>query len=261
MSSEKPTPETTPQEPPAPEPPADVPSPPEPEPAAAPEAPADEGAQVTEPPPFEAEEKEEEWIEEYERETEQKRPQKQRSYGGVILATIIVVFIIVWTLMSPPILSQVGTAYVNSDQYANLGGGIGSRDIYWLGTAIHVGNTTWGVSIGGEQNVSAGQAAEFTVLVTKVSERTGNWWFRGTSIVLKSADLYITGGDLVGSMVNKTKLSFGQLGTLSATFDDPGTYDCTVLLRFEVYEMMRIGFIPLENVDFEVELDVPIIAS
>jgi len=200
----------------------------------------------------------EEWIEEYERETEQAKPKRPKHLGGIIITVVVILFMVIWTVLSPAILSQAGTTYLDSERYANLGDYTGDRDIWWLGELIHVGSMTWGVSMSGEQNVSANETASFDILVTKVTEESGNWWFRGTAIKLKNVSLYLEDGTYLGSMVNQTKLGFGPLATVDAQFPDPGSHYVQVFLKFTVYTVMRIGYLPLEEVEITADFDVPI---
>jgi hypothetical protein len=201
---------------------------------------------------------EEEWIEEYERETEQVKPKRPRHLGGIIITVAIILFMVIWTVLSPAVLPQAGTTYLDSDRYANLGDYTGDRDIWWLGNSVHVGSMTWGVSMSGEQNVSANETATFDILVTKVTEEPGSFWFRGTAVKLKNVSLYLDDGTYLGSMTNQTKLGFGPLATVSVEFPDPGSQDLQVFISFTVYTIMRIGYLPLETVEITADFDVAI---
>lgn len=199
---------------------------------------------------------EEEWIEEYEEEqySVAKPKKKKRPWASIVAVSFIIVFMVVWTVLAPPVLAQAGTTYVASNtSYANLGNYTGERDIFWLGGSIHVGRTVWGVSVSGPTDVTAGEATSFYVLITKVEEESSGFWFRGTSVDLDVSALYDDDGNELGQMVNKTKLEFGPLARISATFDSPGEYECHVHVVFRVYESMRIGFLPLEDVDISAE--------
>jgi hypothetical protein len=257
MTSETPKPESEIVTPPAPEPPA--PEPPAPEPPAPEPQPPEEAAAEKGPP--EKGEKEEEWIEEYEKETGQTKPKKKRHWGGVIIVVAIIVIMLVWSLMSPRVMSIAGDTYVKSNQWASLGNYTGTRDIYWLGHGIHVVNTTWGISISGNSTMVAGQPSDIKVLVTKVDESSGNFWFRGTAITLKNVSLYQTNGDFVAAMASRTDNGFGPIGTIHAVFDSPGTYTCQVFVRFTVYVDMRLGFIPMEEVEITADLSVDIVVA
>jgi hypothetical protein len=198
---------------------------------------------------------EEEWIEEYEEEqfSKEKPKKKKRHWGSIFAVAFIIVFMVLWTVMAPPVLAQAGTTYIASGSYANLGNYTGERDIFWIGGSIHVGRTVWGVSVSGPANVTAGEPVNFYVLITKIEEQSGGFWFRGTSVDLDVATLYDDDGNELGHMVNKTMLEFGPMARISATFDTAGEYECHARVVFRVYESMRIGFLPLEDVDISAE--------
>jgi hypothetical protein len=102
----------------------------------------------------------------------------------------------------------------------------------------------------------------FTVLVTKVYERPGNWFFRGTSVDLKNVSLFKSDGTYLASMSNSSDLGYGVSATLSFNFTESGTYELSVYVKFMVYEMMRIGFMPLETVQVTPGVDLePIVIS
>lgn len=231
-----------------PPPPPDAVKAPEPAPAPAPvdEKPLEPG---------------EEWIEEYEPE-KKKAPKKSRRglFWGVV-AVVVIVALVLWTLLSPQTLPVAGDTYIGSDTYANLGSYAGVLDIWWLFNIVHVANTTWGVSVSGDQNVSAGQPATFQVLVTKVSEDMKNPWFVGTSVSLKTVELYTEGGELLGSMVSESSEPFGPMAVVEATFDSPGEYDCEVYVEMTVYGKMVVGYLPVKVLTIKADLGVPIIVS
>jgi len=204
----------------------------------------------------------EEWIEEYESEKTETKPKKKIPHlRGLIIAIAIVVILVVWTVISPQVLPESGATYVDSETYANLGSYEGDLDIWWLFNVVHVADTTWGVSVSGEQNVSSGQPATFHVLVTKVDEEMKNSWFVGTSVKLKAVDLYTEDGTKVGSMVSKSCESFGPTAEVDATFDSPGTYSCYVYVEMTIYGKMTVGYLPVKVLRITADLDVSIIAS
>jgi hypothetical protein len=254
LSSEQPEPAIEPEEPVAPEPAA--PEPPAPEPAP-PEVVPEEEAPA--PPPPEEVKEPEDWAEEFEKETQQeKKPKKKRHWGSLIVLVIVVLFLVIWTLLSPSVLPEAGPTYIYSDTYANLGHFTGERDIWWLGSAIHVGNTTWGLSIGGDDNGTVNAPPTISVMVSKVDEGAGNWWFRGTAIKLSNVSLFLEDGTYVASMDTRTEGTFGPVGEIHPDFGAVGNYTCYVYVRFTVYEAMRIGYIPLETVDMTADLEIPI---
>lgn len=204
----------------------------------------------------------EEWIEEYESERRDTRPRRRVPHPvGIAIAVAVVLVLVVWTLMSPQVLPVAGTAYVDSEVYANLGSFQGDLEIKWLLDLVKVADTTWGVSIGGDSAVPAGEPATFTVLVTKVREDMANAWFVGTSIDLRKADLVIDGGPKVGSLVSESSEQFGPLGTVEATFGSPGNYSCEVFVEVAIYSKMLIGFAPVKVLRMTVDLEVDIVVS
>lgn len=231
-----------------------------------PPPPSDEKAPAPAPEPAPVEEKPaepgEEWIEEYESEKKAKKPRKKipHLFGMVALAVVIVI-LIVWTVLSPQVLPEAGSDYLAPSPYANLGSYAGDLEIWWLFNAVHVADTTWGVSVSGDQNVSAGQAATFHVMVTKVHEEMKNPWFVGTSLSLKQVTLMVEGGPQVGSMVSKSSEVYGPMAEVEATFDDPGTYQCSVYVEVSIYGKMIIGYLPVKVLRITADLDVDIIAS
>lgn len=232
----------------------------------APVAPSEEPVEAPEPPPPEPEEEEEVgldrmWEEAYEElivpEEPPRRPRKKRfrHWGGVTALAVVLVILLLWTLLSPQVLGPVGDTYVRSPTYAAWGNYTGTRDL-WAGT------TTWGVSIRGLSNSSGNASIDLGVLVTKVSESTGNWFFRGTGIELRNISAYDENDTFLGAMTNHTDLGYGVLAYLPITFPGPGSYWVYVKVKFLVSEVMRIGFLPLEAVQVEkVWIDFPIQVS
>lgn len=232
-------------------------TPPSPEPVrgAAPgraEAPAPK-----EPAPEKAEASEA-FIEDYEEYIEPEKPQRPRKKLPVvpIIVTVAIVLVLVsWTLLSPEIMPEVGGTYIESPTYAGWGNYTGYRDIW-------AGNTTWGVAISGHATAAGNRQIEVNVLITKVFERPGNWFFRGTAISLRNVSVFADDGTFLGSMSNSTNLGFGVLATVPVSFAANGTYDLYVTAKFLVYEVMRLGFVPLEMVNVQqVYLDVPVVVT
>jgi len=228
---------------------------------------AGKGVSEEQPATVAAEEKSlepgEEWIEEYEPEKEPTPPGKRRRrIVGVVIAVAIVVILVLWTLLSPEVLPVAGVTYLESSTYANLGFYSGELDIWWLFNVIHLAETTWGVSVNGTRNVTAGEPATFHVLVTKVSESMKNPWFVGTSVDLKNVEMYTEDGTLLGSMVSESDEPFGPMAEVEATFDSPGEYEFRVYIEFTVYSKMIVGFLPVKTVRITTSMmDQTIIAS
>lgn len=200
---------------------------------------------------------EEEWKEDYdEMITPEKpaKPKKKRHWGGIIVVVIVIIALVIWTVLSPNIMPEKGDTYTSSPTYANLGNYTGYRDIW-------AGNMTWGISISGPTTGNVGSELTLTVLVTKVYERPGNWFFRGTSIDLQNVSVFKTDGTFLASMSNKSDLGYGVSATVHLNFADNGSYQLQVYVKFMVYEMMRIGFMPLETVQVTpgVDLDTIVI--
>jgi hypothetical protein len=238
----------------------DVPEPPPPEPPVTEPVPADEPR-----PEFEGD-PQEMWIEEYEREGRPPRkPKKERKeprhLGRWIALAAVMIILVVWTLISPPVMSVVGDAYVDSDEHANLGSEVAEQDVRIFASIVSVGSTNWGVSVGGDPNATVGEDAVFEVMVTKVSEESGGFWFMGTEISLRNVSLYLEDDTLVGWMTDKDELGNMSLGYVHATFPDAGIQDCYIVLRFSVYEVMRIGFLPADKVTMTMYLTDSIVVS
>jgi len=227
------------------EPPPPSESEPEPEAKVEPEAPVDEHA----------------WDEDYEEhiDGEESPPpspkKKKRRYGGLIVLVAIIIILILWTVFTPKMLPEVGTTYVDSPMYADLGSYTGYRDIW-------AGNVTWGVAISGDDTTTVGATLNISVLVTKISEKPGNWFFQGTAISLRNVSFFDENGTCVGTMANWTNEGIGLVATVPVQFDQPGEQYIYASLRFMVYMDMRIGFLPLEVVEInQAYLDLPILVS
>jgi hypothetical protein len=201
------------------------------------------------------------WKEDYEGLiTPEKPPRKPRHipWGGIVLTAAIIIFLVSWTVLSPEVMPQEGDTYTSSPVHASWGNYTGYRDIW-------AGNMTWGVSISGHATSQGNESVELTVLITKVYERTGNWFFRGTAIDLRNVSVFMGSLDnatYLASMSNKTDKGYGVAAEVPVTFPGPGVYELFVSAKFMVYEVMRIGFIPLESVLVEaVYLDFQIVVS
>jgi hypothetical protein len=215
--------------------------------------------------PAEAASKSEEdvWKEDYEELIEPEKeptPRRRRKLPlGAILTTLaIVIALVAWTVLSPRVMPQQGDTYTRSPIHASWGNYTGYREIW-------AGNMTWGVSVSGHATSAGNLSVEITVLVTKIYERPGNWFFRGAAISLKNVSVYIGPLDnatFLASMTNTTEHDYGVSATIPATFGGPGVYELLIKTRFVVYEVMRIGFIPLESVNvYPIYLDSPVVVS
>jgi hypothetical protein len=242
LSSEKPGIVAPEEEPPPP--------PPEPEPAPAakkePEAPENESA----------------WIEDYEEhingeELPPPRRKKKRHMGLIIVLVAIIIFMIVWTLFTPNVMPETGSAYQTWEPTLYLGDFEGYRDMW-------AGNMTWGVAIRGQDAVMNHTVLNISVLITKVDEKPGNWFFQGTSVSLKNVSIYIDDENetYLGSMSDWTETDLGLLATVPVSFNKSGEYYLYVYVKFMVFEDMRIGFLPLEALQIpRAYLDVPIMVT
>ena len=168
-------------------------------------------------------------------------PKKKSHWVGLVTLVIIIVILVLWTVLSPKVLQPRGTTYVNSPTYANLGNFTGVRSI-WAGT------TTWGVSVSGSNDTVVGSVVEFQVLITKVNESTGNFFFRGTAIVISNVSLYKSDGTYLAGIWFKSDHGYGKIATVRYSFPAAGTHDLYITAKFTVYEVMRIDYIPLETV-------------
>lgn len=205
------------------------------------------------------------WIEEYEREGRRVKPRKEREkprriLRWIVLAAVIVI-LVVWTLISPSIMPSSGTVYIDSDETANLGSEVFPQNVRVVASLVSVGSTTWAVSVAGDPNVVINEDVVFQVMVSKVSEESGGFWFMGTDISLRNVSFYTDDDSLIGWMTDKEELSDRSVGEVHATFTEPKPYDCYVVLRFSVYEIMRIGFIPADKVSITQWLSESIVAS
>ena len=205
------------------------------------------------------------WIEEYEREGRRVRPRKEREaprrvLRWIILAVVIVI-LVVWTLISPSIMPTSGTTYVDSGASANLAGETFALDVRIIASLVSTGSTTWAVSVAGDVNVVVGEDTIFQAMVSKAYEDRGGFWYMGTDISLRNVSMYLENDTLVGWMTDKEELHNRSLGEVHATFAEPGVFDCYVVLRYSVYEIMRIGFLPADKVSITVWLSESIIVS
>jgi len=215
--------------------------------------------------PAEAARKPEEdvWKEDYEDLiVPEKRPiqrgRRTMPWGSILITLGIVTALVAWTILSPGVMPQQGDTYTRSPIHANWGNYTGYRDVW-------AGNTTWGVSVSGHATSAGNLSIDITVLVTKVYERPGNWFFRGTAISLRNVSVYMGPTDnatFLASMTSKTENDYGVSATVPVTFGSPGVYEIFVKARFVVYEVMRIGFIPLEALDVPpFYLDSPVVVT
>lgn len=237
----------------------DSPEPPPPEPVSAEVAPVEEAPIGFEGDPQEM------WIEEYEREGRPRKPRKEREkprhIGRWVALVVVVLVLVVWTLISPPVMSVVGDVYVDSEEHSNLGNMSAEQDVRIMASLFSVGTTTWGVSIAGNATAVVDEDAVFRVMVTKISEESGGFWFMGTEISLRNVSFYLDDDTLVGWMTEKDELRDKSLGYVHATFPTTGDQDCYVVLKFTVYEVMRIGFLPADKVTITVYLTDSIAVS
>ncbi len=226
MSSENPSPEESPE---TATPPA------EPEPEEPVEEPVQEPAGET---------SEDQYEELVEPEKPEKPRKKRRHLGAIVTVIVILVILLLWTVLSPRIMPEQSTTYVNpSSSYATLGSFNETRQS-WAAT------TNWGISVSGPENVTANTTFTILVLISKVSEKSSNFWFRGTAISITNMTLTYTGGGLVAKMSNKTDLGYGKLAAIRASLPH-GTYSLSVTGQFLVYVDMRIGFLPVEKINIE----------
>jgi len=184
------------------------------------------------------------------------KPKKKRHYGLIIALVVVLLILLVWTVLSPEVLPETGDSRAawESDQY--LGDYVGYRDIW-------AGNMTWGLAIRGPHNVAAGQSINISVLVTKIYEKPGNWFLQGAGISLKNVSVFMyndTEETFLASMTGWSDSDLGPVAIITVEFDQPGTYDLYVYVKFLVNMDMQIGFLPLETVQINrAYLDVPII--
>jgi len=230
----------------------ETPEPPPPE--EAPAAVAVEEAEPTEEELVEEELEEEGEEEEEEEELPPPKPQKKR-YGGIIALVIALIILLVWTLLTPEVMTEEGDVYVTSPTYANLGNYTGERDIW-------AGKMTWGLSFNGSASAAVGQPTEYRILLTKVNEEVGNFWLKGTSVKLQNVSIFNEDGTILGWTKEFVDHGFGISGTVSVTFPQAGMYTLYASVKFLVYEAMLIGYLPLESVRIsEAYFDVRIAVS
>ncbi|MCU0852830.1 MAG: hypothetical protein MUC90_06230 [Thermoplasmata archaeon] len=183
---------------------------------------------------------------------------KKRKYGGIIVLAVVIFILLAWTLVSPDVMPETGTVYTESTTYSNLGHFIGYRDIW-------AGNMSWGLCFSGPNTTSVNEVIEIKVLIVKISEEPGNFFFVGTSISLRNVSIFIEDGTYLASMTNLTDLGYGISVTLRFSLDAPGTYVLYLHWKFLVNQMMRIGYIPLEMLTtdpaYPTYLDVPIVVT
>lgn len=218
-----------------PDPAEELPPPPPPEPEAKPAAPAKAPEEI--------------WMEDYDEligpeEKPKPRKRKKRHLGAIITVVIVIIFLLAWTIMSPEVMTRTGRTYVDSPTYARWGNFTGSVDTW-------AGDVTWGLSIGGRQLTTDNRSLEVRVLLTKISENTSNWFFRGASATLKNVSVFLDDGAFVASMSNWTDVGFGIMATVPVTFDASGNYTLYVYAKFTMFGSMRIGFLPLKAVEIQ----------
>jgi hypothetical protein len=224
-----------------------------------------EGEPATEP--FEESPKEGVWKEDYddviepsEEEKAQAAPEaaakekpKKKHWVAIITVVVIIVLLLLWTFLSPKVMSPQGMTYVDSPKYASLGNFTGSRNIW-------IGDVTWGVSVSGNGSITAGTPVEIDVLITKISERPSNFFFRGIGISITNCSLWDLNGTYIAKLSSSQDLGFGKIATINATLP-AGAHDLYVSVKFTEYEVMRLGFIPLENVLVEKVFLLPIVVE
>jgi len=172
-----------------------------------------------------------------------KKKPKKKHWVGIMTVIVIIVVLLLWTLLSPKVLSPQGMTYVDSAKYARLGNYTGTRDIW-------TGDVEWGVSVGGPDLMVAGTPIEINVLITKISEGPSNFFFRGLGISITNCSLWDSNGTFIAKFSSLQDLGFGKMATINTTLP-AGIHDLYVSARFTEYEVMRLGFIPLESVVVE----------
>ncbi len=206
------------------------------------------------------------WIEEYEREGRRVKPKKEpekprRILRWIILAAVVVV-LVVWTLISPSVMPATGSTYTSSEQTANLGSESFTQDVRVAASIVSAGSTTWAVCVSGDPNATVGEDAVFQVMVVKMSEDSGGIWFMGTDISLRNVSFYLENDTLIGWMTDKEEEPDKSVGEVHVTFLDAGPHDyCYVTVRFSVYEVMRIGFLPADKMSVTLNLSDSIVVS
>jgi hypothetical protein len=205
------------------------------------------------------------WIEEYEREGRRVKPRKEREeprrvLRWIVLAAVIVV-LVMWTLISPSVMPATGTTYTTSYATANLGSEAFAQDVRIAASLISAGSTTWAICMSGDSNATADEDAVFQVMVVKISEDSGGFWFMGTDISLRNVSFYSEDDALIGWMTDKEEKSDRSIGEVHVTFSEVGVHDCHVTVKFSVYEVMRIGFLPADKMSITVSLTDSIVVS
>ncbi len=182
-----------------------------------------------------------------------KEKPKKKHWVAITALVVIIVFLILWTALSPKVVPSEGMTYVDSDTYASLGNYTGSRDIW-------SGNVTWGFSVS-NTTPTAGQPFEIQVLVTKVAERPGNFFFTGLAIKITNCSLFLSDGTYIAKLSSTRDLGFGKMAIIGITLPTGVYSDFYVSMKFTEYEVMRIGYIPLENVQVQkISLETLIVA-
>lgn len=176
-------------------------------------------------------------------ETATKEKPKKTHWVGIMTVIVIIVLLLLWTLLSPKVMSTQGTTYLDSPRYANLGNFTGTRNIW-------TGDVSWGVSVSGTNNTTAETSINIEVLITKVSERPSNFFFRGLGISVTNCTLWDLNGTYIAKFSTVQDLGFGKMATITTKFP-AGEHDLYVSVKFTEYEVMRLGFIPLESVQVE----------
>lgn len=222
------------------------PPPPEPEP--------EQPAPAPEKPEAEA------WKEDYDEligpeEQPKPRKRKKKHWGAIIVTIAIIVFLLLWTLFSPKVMTKEGVTYVNSPTYASWGNFTGTVDTW-------AGDITFGLSISGSYLTANHSSMQVDALLTKVYENSSSWFFRGCSVSLTNTSVFLEDGTWLASMSNHSNLGFGIMARVPVTFSANGEYTLYVHSEFTVYESMRIGFLPLKAVVIEkAYFDSPVVVG
>ena len=183
-------------------------------------------------------------------ETSPKEKPKKKHWVAIITVIVIIVLLLLWTLLSPRVMPPQGMTYVDSAKYANLGNFTGARNIW-------TGDVNWGVSVNGTGKVTAGTPIVIKVLVTKISERPANFFFRGIGISITNCTLWDLDGTYIAKLSSLQDLGFGKMAIMNTTLP-VGVHDLYVSVKFTEYGVMRLGFIPLESVLVEKVFLLPI---
>lgn len=173
------------------------------------------------------------------------KPRKKRKHvGAYITVAVILIILVAWTLASPKLLAAQGRTYVDSGYYANLGDFAGYHKNW-------AANTTWGISVRGEDNVTVNETFTISILITKVSEKPNNFWFRGTAIAITNMSVLDEDNRTIALLNNKSDPGYGKEGTLVLSLSTLGDHTLKVKAQFLVYVDMRIGFLPVEKIDLQ----------